>query len=177
LTEASGWENPSPAVIAVDALQSALHLFFMAAVSPRSLKENIPQVSSLRAWLPHRAILAPYAVLRASGCGSPEGIPDPAEEAVQAALLHDIFDNPFRPKHALNPAWVSWQGGIVKNLAEAAYEERSLPDGTFDQERLAVLADALEDAGCENTSLLLHLRSEGPHVRGCWALDLILGKE
>jgi hypothetical protein len=54
-------------------------------------------------------------------------------------------------------------------LAQAIYDERA-----FD--RLPILADALLDAGCDNEELLAHLRSEGPHVRGCWAVDLILGK-
>jgi hypothetical protein len=57
----------------------------------------------------------------------------------------------------------------VAKLAQAIYEERDL-------QRLAVLADALEDAGCDSAEVLGHLRSEGPHVRGCWALDLVLGK-
>ena len=49
-------------------------------------------------------------------------------------------------------------------------------DGTLDRARLAVLSDALEEVGCTDTALLSHLRSPGPHVRGCWALDLVLGK-
>jgi hypothetical protein len=61
-------------------------------------------------------------------------------------------------------------------LAEAAYAERTLPPGTLDPARLALLADALEDAGCTDGELLGHLRGPGPHVRGCWALDLVLGK-
>lgn len=63
----------------------------------------------------------------------------------------------------------------VRDLALAAYEERVLPTGALLGERLAVLSDALEEAGCTG-SVLTHLRSPGPHVRGCWALDLILGK-
>jgi hypothetical protein len=55
-------------------------------------------------------------------------------------------------------------------LAQAIYEDRA-----FD--RLPVLADALEDAGCTNSDLLGHLRGPGPHARGCWVLDLLLGKE
>ena len=61
-------------------------------------------------------------------------------------------------------------------LASAAYEDRNLPEGTVDLVRLAVLADALEDAGCTDADLLGHLRGPGPHVRGCWAVDLILAK-
>jgi hypothetical protein len=65
---------------------------------------------------------------------------------------------------------------VVHALAEAVYEHRLLPGGELDPARLGVLADALEDAGCSDELILLHLRSSGPHVRGCWALDLILGK-
>jgi hypothetical protein len=65
----------------------------------------------------------------------------------------------------------------VAKLAEAAYEHRSVPDGTLDQDRLAVLADALEEAGCADTDILGHLRGTGPHVRGCHAVDAILGRE
>jgi hypothetical protein len=52
-----------------------------------------------------------------------------------------------------------------------------MPAGTLDTARLAILADALLDAGCEKEELIQHCRNDGPHVRGCWALDLILGKE
>jgi hypothetical protein len=64
----------------------------------------------------------------------------------------------------------------VPQLALAAYEERRLPKGTLDPARLAVLADALEDAICSDADLLGHLRGPVPHVRGCWAVDLSLGK-
>ncbi len=49
--------------------------------------------------------------------------------------------------------------------------------GTLDNDRLAVLCDALEEAGCDDAAIIEHLRSPGPHVRGCWALDLLLNKE
>jgi hypothetical protein len=65
----------------------------------------------------------------------------------------------------------------MRRIAEEAYEDRRLPEGTLDPARLSLLADALEDAGCTHAELLGHLRSPGPHVRGCWAVDLVLGKE
>jgi hypothetical protein len=68
------------------------------------------------------------------------------------------------------------QCGTAQELARAAYENRRLPEGTLDPTRLALLADALEDAGCTDAGLLGHLRGPGPHVRGCWAVDLVLGK-
>lgn len=92
------------------------------------------------------------------------------------ALLRDLFGNPFRPAPPLPPQALQWSDGTVKRLAESAYEQRALPAGTLDNARLAVLADALEEAGCISADLLNHLRGPGPHVRGCWAVDLLLGK-
>jgi hypothetical protein len=97
----------------------------------------------------------------------------PDTAAQQCTLLRDIIGKPFSPV-ALDPAW---RTSTVTALATAAYEERTLPAGTFDSDRLAVLADALEDAGSDNADLLSHLRGSGPHVRGCWVVDLLLGKE
>jgi hypothetical protein len=97
------------------------------------------------------------------------------EEGVVEALLRDIFGNPFRPV-SVSSAWLAWHDGLVVRLAEAAYEERHLPDGRLDNARLAVLADALEEADCTDGQILGHLRSGGDHHRGCWALDLLLGK-
>jgi hypothetical protein len=97
---------------------------------------------------------------------------DPAKAAArkrQAALLHDIFPNPFQFPPVIDPACLRWQGGTVVKLAQAIYDDRA-----FD--RLPILADALDDAGCTDTVILNHLRGPGPHVRGCFALDLVLGK-
>ncbi len=98
------------------------------------------------------------------------------EDRARTDLLRCIFGNPFRAIVPVDPAWLAWQGGTVPQLARAAYDERRLPEGTLDPGRLAVLADALEDAGCADAALLGHCRSGGEHVRGCWALDLVLGK-
>jgi hypothetical protein len=87
----------------------------------------------------------------------------------QADSVREVFGNPFRPV-AVNPAWLAWNGGTVPKLAAAIYDKRA-----FD--RLPVLADALEDAGCSDPDLLGHLREPRPHARGCWAVDLLLGKE
>jgi hypothetical protein len=95
-----------------------------------------------------------------------------AEQGTQAGLLRDLCGNPFRLV-TLSLACLTPQ---VVALAQAAYEQRELPAGTLDLARLAVVADALEDAGCDQADLLGHLRGPGPHVRGCWAVDLILGK-
>ena len=94
----------------------------------------------------------------------------PPEEALvdRADLVRDVFGNPFRPV-AVDPAWVAWNDGTVARLARAVYDERA-----FD--RLPVLADALEEAGCTDPEILTHCRTPGTHVRGCWLLDLLLDK-
>jgi hypothetical protein len=105
-----------------------------------------------------------------------EGMGHSAEEAeskAQVELVRCIFGNPFHPV-ALNPAC---QTPTILALATAAYENRTLPAGTLEPDRLAVLADALEEAGCDNAEIVSHLREPGEHVRGCWVLDLLLGKE
>jgi hypothetical protein len=97
------------------------------------------------------------------------------ELSVQLLLARDVFGNPFR-RVEIAPEWLTWNGGTVRTLAQGVYEERSLPEGTLDSARLAILADALEEAGCLDPEILSHLRHPGPHVRGCWALDLLLAR-
>jgi hypothetical protein len=89
-----------------------------------------------------------------------------AEKPVQIVLLHDIFGNPFQPV-TINPKWLTPN---VVAVAQTIYEQRRFQD-------IPILADALEEAGCTNAEVLGHCRSEGPHVRGCWVVDLILGKQ
>jgi hypothetical protein len=83
----------------------------------------------------------------------------------KCGLLRDIFGNPFRPV-TLDPRWLT---SSVLDLGRAIYDERAI-------ERMPILADALMDAGCDNEEVLNHCRGDGPHVRGCWVVDLILGK-
>jgi hypothetical protein len=90
-----------------------------------------------------------------------------AESAAHARLVCDIFGNPFRPSPAVSPAVLRWNDGTVRRLAQAIYDDRQLPVGTLDAGRLAILADALLDAGCEDEELVRHCREPGPHVRGC----------
>jgi hypothetical protein len=99
-----------------------------------------------------------------------------AECAAQARLLREVVGNPFRAA-AVDPGWLARDWGTLPRLARAAEEDRRLPEGWLDPARLAVLADALEDAGCTDRELLGHLRGPGPHVRGCWAVDLLSRKE
>jgi len=88
------------------------------------------------------------------------------EPAIQCDLLREVLGNPYRPV-SLDTAW---RTSNVIALAQAIYDEKA-----FD--RLPILADALEDAGCDNADILNHCREPGEHVRGCWAVDLVLGKE
>jgi hypothetical protein len=88
-----------------------------------------------------------------------------AERQVQVDILREIFVNPFRPI-TLDPAW---RTSAVTGLGEQIYIEK-------DFDLLSILADALDDAGCNNQEILDHCRSGGEHVRGCWTIDLILGK-
>jgi hypothetical protein len=92
--------------------------------------------------------------------------PDQAgEKALQCALLREVFGNPFR-RFRISRRWLTPK---VKQLCEQVYAESS-----FDQLRL--LADALDQAGCTEADILRHCRNEGLHVKGCWAIDVLLGK-
>src|SRR5438477_603101 len=76
-----------------------------------------------------------------------------------ADLAREVFGNPFSGAK-VEQAWLAWGDGIASRLARATDE-----DGNFD--RLPIIADALEEAGCDDQAALYHLRSPGPHVRGC----------
>jgi hypothetical protein len=83
-----------------------------------------------------------------------------------AVLLRDIFGNPFCPV-TFSP---SWRTDTAVSLARQMYDSR-------DFSAMPILADALQDAGCDSDDVLNHCRGPGPHVRGCWVCDLVLGKE
>lgn len=86
-----------------------------------------------------------------------------AELAAQTVLFRDIVGNPFAPC-GLEPEWLT---DTVVGVAKSIYDEY-----TFD--RLPILADALQDAGCESDDILGHCRSAREHIRGCWVVDLLL---
>jgi hypothetical protein len=117
---------------------------------------------------------APYRAVGATKVAGDQGWNAAWSAAANApiSLLRCVFGNPFRPV-SLDPAC---QTPTVGFLAQAAYDERQTPSGLLDPTRLAVLSDAFEEAGCSDAGLLTHLRAPGPHVRGCWPLDHILGK-
>jgi len=87
------------------------------------------------------------------------------ERTAQSSLFRDIFPNPFQPV-AFDPAWFT---STVVAIAHGTYDSR-------DFSPMPILADALQDAGCDNADILTHCRGDGPHVRGCWVIDAILGK-
>jgi hypothetical protein len=92
---------------------------------------------------------------------------EPAEgQALLRDLLRDIFGNPFRPA-TFDPAC---RTDTAKLLAGGMYESR-------DFSAMPILADALQDAGCDSEDVLAHCRVPGPHGRGCWVVDLVLGRE
>jgi hypothetical protein len=87
-------------------------------------------------------------------------------EAAQAPLLRCIVGNPFRPV----TFFPEWRTDTAVSLARTMYDAR-------DFSAMPILADALQDAGCDNDELLSHCRGDAAHVRGCWVVDLVLGKE
>jgi len=90
------------------------------------------------------------------------------EQGEQVRVLRDIFGNPFRPA-SVGLSCVHWNDNTVVKLAQGIYDDRA-----FDH--LPILADALEDAGCQDPVILDHCRHPGPHVRGCWVVDLVTGR-
>jgi hypothetical protein len=90
------------------------------------------------------------------------------ERATYPGLLRCIFGNPFRPA-AIAPGVLAWHDGLLVAQAQRMYESRDFAE-------MAVTADMLEDAGCRDAQVLAHCRSPGGHARGCFVVDLLLGK-
>ena len=151
--------------------EAALTAALYAATPDTSLPEGAAGAAA-NALSDDPRLRGPYHPLT-SKAGEPSGCP--SERASQCALLRDLF-TPFGAPE-VGASWLTWGGGAVAALARGAYEDRQLPSGQLDPARLAVLADAQEDVGCTDQTILSHLRGPGPHVRGCWVLDLLLGKE
>jgi hypothetical protein len=135
----------------------------MAALSAISIDVTVHVPASLAcsAQTAHEQGLSPW--------------PSLPERKSQCDLIRDINGNPFRPV-TIDPSWLMWRESTVPRLAQAVYEDRDTRSGNLDTTRLAILGDALEEAGCVDREILEHLRSAGPHVRGCWVVDAILNK-
>ena len=108
-------------------------------------------------------------VARSTAEALAKSVPWDAARRAQAGTIRCIFGNPSRLV-TIDPVWLAWNGGIMPRMAQAIYDERRFRN-------MPILADALEDAGCDNEDILAHCRGPGPHVRGCWVIDLLLGKE
>jgi hypothetical protein len=142
-----------------DGLASAEELNAAAALAQEAVREFQPPRFGANA--------AETALMTTQSPG--EAADRAATKAADADMLRDLCGNPFRPV-TIDPFWLAWNDGTVVRMAQAIYE-----DGLFTH--LPILADALEEAGCNNPVILAHCRQPGGHQRGCWLVDLLLGKE
>jgi hypothetical protein len=134
---------------------------FLAAFDVNIMRRFLNGGSS-QEWS-YRGDLDPFE-MKSAVVGRPGG-EDSAVNAAHLALLRDIVGNPFR-KGKLSRAVLNWNGKTVPRLARSIFDERRFSE-------LVVLADALEEAGAP-AEVVAHLRGPGPHVRGCFAVDLCL---
>jgi hypothetical protein len=166
-----------------DALDVAEQLADGVFAAQPLLPERLAEVTKrLRAVYPQRqpsawfavtlaladlARLAPHAVRNHVLNVANDSSPAHGPRTAQVALPRDIVGNPFQFV-TVHLEWLLWQDRLVPRLARSLYDERRFTD-------LPIVADALEDAGCDDPTLLGHLRAPGLHVRGCWAVDQIAG--
>jgi hypothetical protein len=111
---------------------------------------------------------APSGVMFGSmypGLREARGMDADAAHELLFALVAEVFGSSPQPEFASE-----WRTDTAVALARTMYESR-------DFGAMPILADALQDAGCDNDDILTHCRGDGPHVRGCWVVDLVLGKE
>jgi hypothetical protein len=121
----------------------------LAAMNPAGLWDKIDRLTRA-GLLDPRAVDGYFGWESAAGCG----------------VVREVIGDPFRPV-AFDPTWGT---STARVLARQMYDSREFS-------AMPILADALQDAGCENEDILTHCRGPGPHVRGCWVVDLLLGKE
>jgi hypothetical protein len=165
LAQAQALAGKAPAKARRAKLVREIPVYAAAPAPAQGLPMELPAGTgsgAYAAWLTARRFRSIVKASEQEGC---------AEERRACAIMRDVVGNPFRPV-AFDPAW---RTPTVVALAEAAYDERILPSGELDPQRLAVLADALEEAGAAG-ELLAHLRGPRPHVRGCWVVDLLTGR-
>jgi hypothetical protein len=129
------------------------------------------EVTAVKEGLPGRfRASADRCALRAAAAAQAAGSSAwDIERAEQATLLREVIGNPLRVPN-LDPSWLHWNGRTVRKLAREIDLEQSFGE-------VPILADALEEAGCTDEAILSHCRGPGPHIRGCWVVDLVLGKE
>jgi hypothetical protein len=165
--------DASRALSAVSGADGVTRLRAQARSLATSAVWTCTKSKSTQAAMAYREAAAAMATIKVLGAPIPDShpynqwlAPDPAELAMQACFLRDIFGNPFRPVTIAE----DWLTPTVLALAQGNSE-----DSAFD--RLPILADALEDAGCNNAEVLHHCRGPGPHVKGCWVIDALLSKK
>jgi hypothetical protein len=134
------------------------------------MAEGVTRTLGLVRWVPLAASFAvQLRIYESDSEGERKVETGRPEAAAQAELVRDVFGNPFRPTPAVDDAWLAWNHGIIDKMARVIYDERA-----FD--RMPVLGDALEEAGCADADILGHCRQASPHTRGCWLIDLLTGK-
>lgn len=130
----------------------------------RLLREVFDRFSQLRRW----RLETPWDYQGFPVAGSFHGMEayTPIDALTKSQLIRDIFGNPFR-KTKIDPNWLLWNGGVVSSLARSMHDAGDFTD-------MPILADALEEAGCDDPLILSHCRASALHVRGCWVIDLLL---
>jgi hypothetical protein len=141
---------------------TAMNAEWGAAWAARNMVEAVTDRNLLLLLPPSSGDIKAWATARLERKQSSEH----TVRTIQATHLRDIFSNPFRPV----TFDLSWRTLSVVRLAQTIYDERS-------SDKMPDLGDALERSGCHDEALLNHCREPGEHVRGCWVVDLALGKE
>jgi hypothetical protein len=149
------WERAEAETAAAEAASRLSSDRWFTALAAKMIAAERPPVLLVTRYTPVQNMLRPDQEER--------------KQREQSHLLRDIFGPVPIGVGAIDPAWLRWNDEVVVGLARAIYEERAW-------ERLPILADALEEAGCTNGLILTHLRGQGPHVRGCWPVDLFLSR-
>jgi hypothetical protein len=142
------------------------------AAATRHVVDSSPRVAAYSTASNVLSALATAMAPAEWGEAVPSWVPADGDATVnrsQACLLRELFGNPFRTM-TVSPLWLGWNDGTIPKLSKGIYDDRA-----FD--RLPILADALEDAGCTNAEILHHCRQVGEHRQGCWVVDLILGRQ
>jgi hypothetical protein len=129
----------------------------------------------LKRAVQHRRVAYPHGVIHlldenaGGAAGASHGGLTSKESKRLAGILREIAGNPFAEIH-LDRALATWRDGTIPNLAQACYDSN-------DFSQIGILGDALEEAGCSERAILEHVRAAQTHYRGCWVVDLVLGKE
>jgi hypothetical protein len=116
------------------------------------------------------AYLAGCAAAGAQNASLYAGLPEADVKAGQCTLIRDVLGPLLFRAVTVHPPILRWHNGTVVRLAQAIYAARRFGD-------LPTLADALEEAGCNDPEVLVHCRTAGPHVRGCWVIDLLIDRQ